>query len=59
MCSQVLNDYTDERDILYHAIEELVEQHYNNEPVRLIGCGFIVMQKRDLKIDYNCSHMIQ
>lgn len=52
--SQVLNDYTDERDILYHAIEELVEQHYKNEPVRLIGCGFYqVMQKRDLKIDYN------
>jgi DNA polymerase IV len=49
-----LSEHTDDYNLFYEAIESLFETHYQNEPVRLVGVFLSsVIQKKDLKIDYN------
>ena len=46
--------YHDDYQVFYEMLEDLFEQHYRDEPLRLVGVFLNqVMLKRDLKIDYN------
>ena len=46
--------HTDDYDQILDAIENLFEENYKGEPLRLVGVFLnSVVQKKDLKIDYN------
>jgi DNA polymerase-4 len=47
-------EHTDVYEMFFDAGEALFEENYHEEPLRLVGVFMnAVMQKKDLKIDYN------
>lgn len=47
-------EHTDVYEMFFDAVEALFEENYHEEPLRLVGVFMnAVMQKKDLKIDYN------
>lgn len=52
--SVTLKDYTDDLVLFNDRIEELLEEHYTGDPLRLVGVFFNqLLLKKDLKIDFN------
>jgi DNA polymerase IV len=52
--SYTFKTHTDDYDVLYQEMENLLESNYKNQQIRLLGIFFnAVMLKKDLKIDYN------
>ncbi|MDY0074717.1 MAG: DNA polymerase IV [Acholeplasmataceae bacterium] len=52
--SVTFHEHTDNYDTFYDALESLFETNYHGEALRLVGVFMSsVMQKKDLKIDYN------
>ncbi|MDE6660444.1 MAG: DNA polymerase IV, partial [Anaeroplasmataceae bacterium] len=47
-------DYTDEFDAIYDVVVDLVEEHYHDEPLRLLGVGLSnLKEQKDLPKEYN------
>ncbi|MDE7214013.1 MAG: DNA polymerase IV, partial [Anaeroplasmataceae bacterium] len=47
-------DYTDEFDTIYDVVVDLVEEHYHDEPLRLLGVGLSnLKEQKDLPKEYN------
>lgn len=58
--SYTFQNYTDDYDLIYEAIESLFEKHYQGEPLRLIGVFFNqTILKKDLKIDINLFNYME
>ncbi|MBN2300562.1 MAG: hypothetical protein JXC31_05190 [Acholeplasmataceae bacterium] len=52
--SLTFNQYTDDYQTFYDAIDSLFEENYQGQAIRLVGIFLNqVMLKKDLKIDYN------
>jgi len=52
--STSFSEHTDIYESFYDAVEQLFEENYHGEALRLVGVFMnAVMQKKDLKIDYN------
>ncbi|MDE6656336.1 MAG: DNA polymerase IV [Anaeroplasmataceae bacterium] len=47
-------DYTDDYDTIYDVVVDLVEEHYHDEPLRLLGVGLSnLKEEKDLPREYN------
>ncbi len=58
--SYTFQNYTDDYNQIYEAIESLFEKHYQGEPLRLIGVFFNqTILKKDLKIDINLFNYME
>lgn len=52
-------DYTDEFDTIYDVVVDLVEEHYHNEPLRLLGVGLSnLKEQKDLPKEYNLFTLV-
>ncbi|MCD8562100.1 MAG: hypothetical protein LRY20_01305 [Acholeplasmataceae bacterium] len=52
--SFTFKEHTDMFEVFFDAVETLFEENYKGEPLRLVGVFMNqVMQKKDLKMDYN------
>ena len=52
--SSTFNYHTDDYDLMFNQIENLFDENYHQEPIRLVGVFLNqIILKKDLKIDFN------